>query len=141
MYINASPSCSVSLKKLARNPSLLCASSYAVTDTTLPSGETCCRTGRAPQVIGSFCGCAGRLIRAPDRLLGLQHQTSWWFRNNARRIAGRSPDLSYRLFDRILGVTLSLGAEATESTLGESPLAGRCWSALGGRSTTRSTHP
>jgi hypothetical protein len=73
-----------------------------------------------------LCVCAGRLIGAPDTLLnGLQHQTSWWFRNNARRIAGRSLDLSYRLFDRILGVTVSVGAEATESALGEMSVGGK----------------
>ena len=70
--------------------------------------------------------CAGRLIGAPDTLLAaLQHQTSWWFRNNAKRIAGRSPDMSYRLFDRILGVGLSLGKEATASTLGEVSVGGK----------------
>jgi hypothetical protein len=73
-----------------------------------------------------LCVCAGRLIGAPDKLLGgLQHQTSWWFRNNAKRIAGRSPDLSYRLFDRILGVTLSLGAQATVSAVGDVSVGGK----------------
>ena len=73
-----------------------------------------------------LCVCVGRLIGAPDELLaGLQHQTSWWFRNNAKRIAGRSPDLSYRLFDRILGVTLSLGAEAAGSALGDVSVGGK----------------
>jgi hypothetical protein len=73
-----------------------------------------------------LCVCVGRLIGAPDELVaGLQHQTSWWFRNNAKRIAGRSPDLSYRLFDRILGVTLSLGAEAAGSALGDASVGGK----------------
>jgi hypothetical protein len=73
-----------------------------------------------------LCVCAGRLIRAPKTLLaGLQHATSWWFRKNAKRIANRSLDLSYRLFDRILDVTVSLGAQATESVLGDVSVGGK----------------
>jgi hypothetical protein len=72
------------------------------------------------------CVCAGRLISAPDELLAeLLHQTSWWFKNNAKRLAARFPDLSYRLFDRILGVTLSLDAEATASSLGDASVRGQ----------------
>ena len=72
-----------------------------------------------------LCVCAGRLIGAPGTLLAaLQHETSWWFRNNAKRIASRTPDLSHRLFDRILGVATSLGADATVSTLGEVSVSG-----------------
>lgn len=73
-----------------------------------------------------LCVCAGRLIGVPDTLqAGLQHETSWWFRNNAKRIAGRSSDLAYRLFDRLLGVTVSLGAEATVSALGDVSVGGK----------------
>ena len=73
-----------------------------------------------------LCVCAGRIVGAPASLLaGLQHQTSWWFRNHARRIAGRSLDLSYRLFDRILDVSLSLGADGTESALGDMSVGGK----------------
>jgi hypothetical protein len=73
-----------------------------------------------------LCVCAGRLITMPDTLLAeLQHEPTRWFRTNAKRIAARSPELSYRLFDRILGVISSRGADATVSAIGDVSVGGR----------------